>query len=235
MQNIFIYIDDSGVFDLKNNRYFVYAGYVFFSTEEKRYAQRKYSSIEKQVKEQLQLTPQSELKSCDLKPKIKARLYRVMNEFNRFTDIIACEKVKSNIWSHKKHKQRFLDYTLKRTIKSIIIKGSKLDLFDIDNPVAVRIFFDEHTTATSGLYEFKEGIQEELINGTFNFNYNIFYPPILCKESIVDFKLCNSAKDTLIRASDVVANRSFYEFNFGGKCLSETIKKLNHFVISIYP
>jgi hypothetical protein len=215
MQNIFIYIDDSGVFDLKNNKYFVYAGYIFFSTEEKQQAERIYSAAEKTIRKSLDYDQSIELKSFGLSSKHKSSLFRSMNKFSRFSNIVEIKRVKKEIQSHKKHKQRFLDYTIKRTIKAAILEGANKNLFDISKKVAVRIYFDEHTTATSGLYEFKESIESELINGTFNWNFQTYYQPILIKGSCIDFKMMDSSKSTLIRASDIVANLTFYKCNFG--------------------
>lgn len=235
MQNIFVFIDDSGVFDLKNNKYFIYAGYIFFSTAEKQSAERIYSKAEKSIRDTLSLDHSIELKSYTLTSKHKSSLFRTMNNFKRFSNIVDLRRVRSEIWKNKKHKQRFLDYTLKRTIKDAIVEGSNQNLFDISKPVTVHIYFDEHTTATSGLYEFKEGIQSELINGTFNYNFGLFFQPVLTRGSVVEFQMLNSAKSTLIRASDIVANLTFFKCNYGYKDFNDAINSLKHFIVRLYP
>ncbi|CAM4226975.1 DUF3800 domain-containing protein [Erysipelothrix aquatica] len=230
MQNVFFYIDDSGVFGDNNTRYFIYAGYVFFSTQEKNNAARKYSSVEKSIKSRTGLAQTDELKSYGLTPKLKGELYRSLNGFQRFSCIIDSKRVNRDILSHKKHKQRFLDYALKRTIKSTLQSAGNHNHVDLSKPINVHIFFDEHTTATSGKYELKEAISAELIDGSFNYNYQKFFEPILVKGSSVNLTLCNSANTLLVRASDIVANKSFYEYNHSGR-----VPTLNHFCCSKHP
>ena len=74
----------------------------------------------------------------------------------------------------------------------------------------ILVFVDEHTTATDGLYELREGLLEEFKNGTFNFKYDKFFPPLFPQMNNVDVCYCNSEKQALIRASDIVANRVYY-------------------------
>lgn len=201
------------MFHNSGDMYCVYAGYVFYSTEEKRNAERLYNSVERSIKDHLGLSIKDELKSYGLEPKYKKRLYSVLNKFNRFSCVIDNSKIKPEIWSHKKHKQRFLDYAIKRTIKDTLTAGSKAGLISLTSPISIHIFFDEHTTATSGIYELEEALKEELIQGTFNFNYRLFFKPILVKQSSVNLRHSNSKNVTLIRAADVVANRVFYKLN----------------------
>ena len=44
--DIFVYSDESGVFDVKNNRYYVYGGVIFLSKNDREIANRKYRNIE---------------------------------------------------------------------------------------------------------------------------------------------------------------------------------------------
>lgn len=162
-------------------------------------------------------------------------MYKSLNKFARFSCVVNCEKIKSDIWSHKKHKQRFLDYTIKRTVKDTLVKAGRKNLIDLSKPVQVNIFFDNHTTATSGKYELKEALAEELLNGTFNFNYQTFFKPILVANSTIDLTYSDSKVTTLIRASDIVANRTWREFNNSTRDLSQVITTLNHHHCSRHP
>jgi hypothetical protein len=45
--NIYIYSDESGVFDKEHNDYFVFGGLIFLGTEDKENWSRKYSSVER--------------------------------------------------------------------------------------------------------------------------------------------------------------------------------------------
>lgn len=81
-----------------------------------------------------------------------------------------------------------------------------IDKSCIDN---IRIFVDEHTTATNGRYELREAIEQELKKGTYNYNYNTYYEPILPSVKSIELKYCNSSKISLIRAADIVANKIY--------------------------
>ena len=83
----------------------------------------------------------------------------------------------------------------------------------IINPDDVeRLYFyvDEHTTSTDGCYELREGLEEEFKNGTYNFSYDIFFPPIFKQMKDVRLEYCNSQKKLLVRAADIIANRIFF-------------------------
>lgn len=209
-----MHIDDSGVFDISNNRYFVYAGVVHLGKENKENAIRKYHSVERITKENAGIKKNQEAKGAKLKPKHKADIYRSLNSTRKFAVVVDCEKVEENIWKNKKSKQRFLDYCLKRAIKDKINKMLKEGAIDGSKPVQLVVRIDEHTTATDGCYELKEGIEEELINGTYNNKWNIFYGPILARGSGVDVKFINSEKSPLIRSADICANLLWYDVNF---------------------
>jgi hypothetical protein len=75
-----------------------------------------------------------------------------------------------------------------------------------------RIYFyvDEHTTATNGCYELKEGLEQEFKRGTYNRNYDKYYPPLFYGLEEVNLEFYNSASKTLVRAADIVANRIYY-------------------------
>lgn len=234
-QSVFFYIDDSGVFHNKGDRYTIFAGYVFYNRFDRDNASRIFKSLEDKIKNALSLDSSDELKSYDLDPKYKRRLYSVLNRYHRFSCVIDNSIIKEDIWTHKKHKQRFLDYALKRQIKETLKVGFRNNLIDHNKITNVHIFFDQHTTATSGHYELSEGIKEELIHGTFNFNYSLFFEPILPKGSSVDLTYSDSKDVILIRAADNVANRVFFELNRNGKQFYEVQNILKHHCCRKFP
>ena len=48
--NIYVYSDESGVFDKEHNDYFVFAGLICIGTNEKEIWSRKYSAVEKTLR-----------------------------------------------------------------------------------------------------------------------------------------------------------------------------------------
>lgn len=121
------------------------------------------------------------------------------------------KKVNDRIFDNKKSKQRYLDYVYKVGLKKCfgkLISGGVLDPSEVDD---IFIRFDEHSTATDGRYELREGIEEEFKIGTINFRYNTFHSPIFpnMRGSVhLDFR--DSSRDALIRASDIIANQAWY-------------------------
>lgn len=209
--NIWIYSDESGVFDKAHNEYFVYGGVVFFDKDTKDVCNRKYLHAERSIRENCRKYSGKELKACLIESKHKAKLFRSLNEYIKFGIVINQQKILDRIFTGKKDKQRYLDYAYKIGIKRLflnMIDEGRLNPLDIDN---LLFFVDEHTTATNGHYELKDGLEEEFKRGTYNFCYNKFYPPIFPEmRGGVSLNFCNSNNSPLIRASDIVANQVYY-------------------------
>lgn len=209
--NIYIYTDESGVFDKAHNDYYVFGGLLFLSKDDKNIAERRYHSVEKTIRNSnLNYKNDDELKACILSNKEKSKIFRSLNQYIKFGVIIDQSIVHDNIFDFKKSKQRYLDYAYKILIKKTLLKLSRkgvLNLSDIENII---ITCDEHTTATNGKYELREGILEELKIGTINFSANYFYPPICKGMNDVQLNFADSKKVTLLRAADIIANRIYY-------------------------
>lgn len=205
--NLYVYSDESGVFDYINNKYFIFAGIILFSKEEKENLERKYRTIEKDIYKNNNYV--GELKAKVLKYKEKRRLYNIFKNANKFCCIIKQEKILKNIYSDKKSKQRYLDYAFKISIKEAfksMIKQNLIDENEIDNII---VYCDEHTTATNGKYELREALLNEFKRGTFNREWNIFYEPLFKNMKDVKLKYCNSEHTTLVRGADIIANKVY--------------------------
>ena len=134
-----------------------------------------------------------------------------MNKCIKFGVIVNQKSIHDEIFGNKKSKQRYLDYAykigLKRMFESLIAEGV-ISSDEIEN---IYIYVDEHTTATDGKYELKEGLEQEFKLGTFNYAYNKFYPPIFKNIRSVNVEYFNSNSVTLIRAADIIANNIYYK------------------------
>ena len=227
--NIFVFSDESGVFDKVHNKIYVYGGVIFLSKEDKDNNSRKYKHVEKTISTSGGYDNNYELKACRITNKEKAKIYRSLNNCIKFGVIISQERVNDEKFQNKKSKQRYLDYAykiaLKRTLvdlieKRIIIKE------DVEN---IYCFVDEHTTATNGCYELREALEQEFKIGTTNFKYMKFYPPLFTNLRSLELKYCNSAKIPLIRAADIVANNIYY------KAMNEKLEKAENLYIYYLP
>lgn len=210
--NIFVYGDESGVFDKKHNDVFVFGGLIFLSKEDRDLQSRKFRHSERLIEPLYREgNRDGELKACRISNKHKSNLFRSTNGCIRYAFVVSQQRVANETFDNKKRKQRYLDYVYKVGLKKVferLISSKMIDPRDVDN---VYVRFDEHTTATDGRYELKEGMEEEFKHGTMNFRYNTFHHPIFPDmHGVVDLSFRDSKNDTLIRASDIIANQAWY-------------------------
>lgn len=206
--DIFVYSDESGVFDKKHNKYYVYGGLIFLSKIDKDTASRKYLHAEKIIRPKY--APQEELKACRISNTEKGKLFRALNQFYKFGVVVNQTHVLDRIYNSKKDKQRYLDYAYKIGLKRAferMIKGQIIEPQQVKN---IHIFVDEHTTATNGRYELREGLEQEFKLGTFNMDYSKDFPPIFPDLNSLDVNFCDSSTRILIRAADIIANRLYF-------------------------
>lgn len=208
--DVFIYSDESGVFDKVHNQYFVFGGVIFLSKESRDIASRKYSAAEKAIRFSRKIPDADEVKATTINNSDKNSLYRSLNQYYKFGVVVNQAKVLDRIYQSKKDKQRYLDYVYKIGVKRMLqdlIEKSIIQANDVEH---LTFFVDEHTTATNGCYELREGLEQEFKFGTYNFNYQIHYPPIFPNIKDVQLQFCNSSSKLLVRAADIVANKVFY-------------------------
>ena len=149
------------------------------------------------------------MKACRISNKEKGKLYRSIGGAIKFGVIVNQRNVLDRIFSSKKDKQRYLDYAykigLKRALQQLINAGVIGKC--VDN---IFLYNDEHSTATNGRYELREGLEQEFKLGTYNMQYDKFFPPLFETMQGLHLKFCDSKKVTLVRAADIVANRIYY-------------------------
>lgn len=208
--NIYVYSDESGVFDKEHNEYFVFGGLIFLGTDDKEKCSRMYSNAENTLRKNKKVSQHYELKAAKITNEEKAHLFRSLNNFQKFGVVIEQSKIFDSIFQSKKDKQRYLDYAYKIAVKRAfekLISDKKIKPNEIE-----RIYFyvDEHTTATNGRYELKEALEQEFKLGTYNYQYTKYYPPIFSNIGEVQLEYCNSSSKYLIRAADIIANRIYY-------------------------
>lgn len=206
---LFIYSDESGVFDKEHNEIFVYGGLIFLGKESRNIAARKYIHAEKTIRSGT-YSMKTELKACKITNSEKNKLYRSMNQYIKFGAIINQKNVINQIFTSKKDKQRYLDYAYKIALKRAFQKMIDGGIIVSGEIEAIFVFNDEHSTATNGRYELREGLEQEFKLGTYNMKYDKFYPPIFPKLKSIDLSFCNSEKKPLIRAADIIANQIFF-------------------------
>lgn len=211
--NIFVYGDESGVFDKDHHDWFVFGGLLFFDKADKDSAVRQFISAERKIAPAYR---GGELKANRLKNKHKASLFRRTSKWLRFAFVVDLKRVNDGICADKKSRQRYMDYVFKVGLKRVLgrlISSKRLDPSQVDG---IYIRFDEHTTATNGRYELRESIEQEFKYGAINFKWNVRHPPLFPNmRGTVDLTFKDSTSDALIRASDIIANRAWHEASSG--------------------
>lgn len=231
--DIYIYSDESGVFDYIHNEYFVFGGLIFLSKQEKDNQVHKYANVEKTIRNSLNFNRYTELKASFLAPKYKNKIFRSLNNCRKFAVIVNQKRINESIFNNKKSKQRYLDYAYKIGVKNALQELISKGLI-IPNEVE-NIYFnvDEHTTATNGRYELREALENEFKWGTFNYDYQTHFPPIFPNMLNVNLNYSNSEKVRMIRASDIIAN---YIYKLINDSTNGTINKdLNNISIKYLP
>lgn len=208
--NIYVYSDESGVFDKEHNDYFVFGGLILLGTEDKENWSRKYSSVEKILRANKGVAADYELKATQVTNKEKGKLFRALNGCYKFGVVIREKNVLDRIYLSKKDKQRYLDYAYKIAVKRAFENLIQDGIINPDEVERLYFYVDEHTTATNGKYELEESLEQEFKLGTYNYRYDTYYPPIFKKMKDVQLEYCNSESKLLVRAADIVANKIFY-------------------------
>ncbi len=212
MMDIYVYSDESGVFDVKHNEYYVFAGLIFLSQKAMENATRLYSKAEKDIRDANYSDKSSnfELKATALKYGERGKLFRSLNNFYKFFAIVHQKDVLPRIFGDKKDKQRYLDYVYKIALKRAFEKLVTRKTINPTEVDSLNVFVDEHTTATSGCYELSEALEQEFKRGTYNAEWDKHFPPIFSKLNSVSLELCNSKVKTLVRSADIAANKAYH-------------------------
>lgn len=210
-QEIYINLDDSGKLTRKE-KVSVYAGVVFLSKQEKDKFITQYRKIIneikcsycKEIKEKCS-NKCKEIKNTNVKRSHKRRIMNYLKKYYSIALVINNSKVYNHIINDKASKGRYIDYTIRRLIKSTIeelIKNKKIDPY---KNVRLIINIDEQSTKSNGYYNLKDGLTEELLHGISNFNYDIIYKKVLYGKLEIILSYQDSGKSYLVQAADLLA------------------------------
>lgn len=217
-QEVFFFFDDSGVLHKNEpSGYFVYAGYVFTDREELEAAKRKYIHANKKLKKALGRA--DELKAASLKPKHKRSLFNSIKEYDSVSAVVDISRIYDYILADKKSICRYKDYVLKLCVKNKLKRLITDGVISKDEDIVISIFMDEQLTATNGYYDLRDSIMEELQYGIANFDYGIKHPRVFDSTVKVNIEYCDSSKNYMIQASDILANRIWASYRIKARDL----------------
>jgi hypothetical protein len=213
-QEIFIYLDDSGVLHRNSKeQFFVYAGYIFLSKKDKDRALAKYRHAAKV----LQGDSNNEMKAHILSKANKRSLLSQLSDCESFSCVVDKKRIYDLILDNKKSIHRYKDYCIKRAAKAKISELINRKLIDPYQPTALRFFIDNQHTSTDGIYNLGESIKEEFCNGIANFDYGSKHSPLFYNYLEIHTKFCDSKTHYLVQASDILANCIFTKYNYNDK------------------
>lgn len=224
-----IYSDESSVFDYKNNEFFIFAGLICFSTKQKKKYERMYSHVENTIRINCKYDVNKELKGSNISNKNKGKIYRSMNNWYKFCVLIKQRELRKEIFENKKHKQRYLDFAYKLVLKKCFEYLIRKKFINPDIVSDIFVNVDEHSTSTDGIYELRENLENEFKSGTFNFDWNIHYPPIFPKLRNLYLNYCDSKSKRLIRAADIISNHCYHLY----KCTKSLNAISNMFIFEL--
>ncbi len=207
--NLYIYSDESGVFDKVHNDYFVFGAVIFLSSKKRLKANNSYLKVENRIKNKYN-NKNAEMKGNFVSVKHKRELFQSLNKAIKVGAVIYQDEILDEIFAHKKVKQRYLDFVYKVMIKKALVELDKkgvLSLADIEN---INFYCDEHTTATGGESELKEYLTSDFKYGSFNGTFTQFFKPICPNLENLNLQFYDSKKITLVRAADIIANRIYH-------------------------
>ena len=210
-QEIYINLDDSGKLTTKE-KVSVYAGIVFLSKQEKDKFITQYRKIINEIKCSYCVQTKGEctkkckeIKNTNIKKGHKRRIMNYISKYYTIALVINNSKVYDHIISNKASKGRYIDYTIRRLIKSTIEELIKDKKINPHKNVRLIINIDEQSTKSNGYYNLKDGLTEELLHGISNFNYDTFYNKVLYGKLEIILSYQDSGKSYLVQAADLIA------------------------------
>lgn len=222
-QVINIFLDDSGVFASGQDKYFVYAGYVFVGSETRADANREYRTLSDNIRKEMNHAGELKAKYL-IGTKYKRALVKVLKDYESLACVITIPSVRQSIRSNKLSIHRYKDYALKIALKRKLETLVNTGRIDPAKQTELNVFIDEQHTSTDGFYNLEESIREEFVNGIHNLDYGSFHPPLFTGDIKIKVKFCDSSGNYLIQASDILANRMFTSFNYNNPALRQLPK-----------
>lgn len=229
-QEVIFFFDDSGVLHKNEpSGYFIYAGYVFTDRSVLDVAKRKYISANKKLKKALNRS--DELKAANLEAKHKRALFNSVREYDSVDVVVDISRVYDYILEDKKSICRYKDYVLKRCVKNKLKRLVADGTISKSEDITISIYIDEQLTATNGYYDLRDSIREELKYGIPNFDYGIRHPHLFDANVTVNIHYCDSSKNYMIQASDILANRIWTSY----RTKNRNLRQIDHHTSLTFP
>lgn len=208
-KTIYFAIDDSGKIDDQYD-YSFYGGLVFLNGSDRSNFIRKYSNVIKSIKCSYCNQDKSvcsnncpEVKSHNINSKHRRQLLGLIKSELCIATIINKSKISLIDIKNKKTKRRFLDYAIKRVVKSTLLHLLRLHIIDKNDDIAIILNIDNESRSTNGIYDLQQSIYTELFEGVHSNGY--FFPPIITGKLSVLVNYRDSRTSYDVQAADILA------------------------------
>jgi hypothetical protein len=206
--DVWVFSDESGTFDNKHYKTFVYAGLIFTDLQTMESVRRRYIAAERNKRKKKCYEGISELKAFVLKYDDKNDLYKILEDVPKFAVVINQSKLDAKrVYQSPKTKQHYLDFayisSVKKAFEALVSRGTLLR----NDKITFHFNVDEHSTANDGNYDLQEELLKELRDVTSSYSV-----PLFPKTDKVSLKFCKSDQHPLVRGADIVANRVYSIF-----------------------
>ena len=207
--DLYCAIDDSGKID-DPYPYSVYAGLVFLSSRERSSFMARYGHIVSSIRCRYCDKPAlecdgvcPEIKSCRIKPQHRRQLINFIRRKLCFIVIADKQNLTHVNFRNKRSKRRFLDYSVKIVIKSVVREMMRREIFTAWDDVCLTLNIDNENRSSDGIYSFQESIRKELHEGMHH--NNVFFPPIIKGELTVRIRYRDSKENYDVQSADILA------------------------------
>ena len=164
---------------------------------------------------------EGELKAANLSAKHKRSLFKAVEDYDTICGVVEISRVYNHILANKRSICRYKDYVLKRVVKQQLISYIEKGIISRDQDIDIYISIDEQLTATNGYYNLSDSISEELQHGIRNWDYGVVHSRVFSGEVNVYIEYCDSSKNYLIQASDIIANRIWTSYRVDNPSLRD--------------
>lgn len=206
MQEIFIYMDDSGQVNT-HSKYCLYGGIVFTSKQSNDDFMKSFNNF---VVNELFINKIKipEIKNTLISASKRLSIFNFIQQQFTFISIINNQRIYRTIINDKKSKARYIEYIQKRTVRNIVSKLILLKIINPNLPLTLHVYIDEQHFKSNGYYNLYESIYEELIHGMHNFKYHMTHQPLLFNKLNLEVKLLDSKQNYGIQVADIIAGSS---------------------------
>lgn len=209
MIDLYVYLDESGVFDKVHNDTFVYGGIIYTDLQKKTLAERRYRAIENRLRKSGKYKDCPELKASVLENKDKRNLFSSLDGY-RFAVVIRQRRLSDRVFSSMKNKEDFLNSAVRVALRDAVTGLLRIGELNHDDKVRFHIEADERPTATNGKDSLANAICQEFREGAISLGRH--YPPILPNTVSVEVRHRKSESTTLVRAADIIVNRVYSSY-----------------------